>query len=120
GSTRGPAGRNGRRQTETSMMRSVRARIGTSGGPSSDRGGAEHPASAIPSGTCRMPRRPIRTGGCPSMRLHHPEVLELPGIVAVDVLGEQPGAVLQRRPAAVLTDHRAKVGHADLEIALEV
>src|SRR5207245_6283249 len=50
----------------------------------------------------------------------HPDVLELPGVVPVDVLGEQPLALVQRRPVGVLPDHRTEVRRADLEVAPEV
>src|SRR5262252_856380 len=50
----------------------------------------------------------------------HAEVLELPGIALVDVLGEQPAAVLKRRPVAVLADHWPEIRHADLEVARKV
>src|SRR4029453_5340552 len=64
-STRGPAGRNGRRQTAMSKMRSVRARMGASGGPASkgNPGNARHPASALANEACISPRR-LRRPAC--------------------------------------------------------
>src|SRR5688572_21591018 len=48
------------------------------------------------------------------------EVLELPRVLAIEVLREQPAAILQRRPVAVSADHRPEIGHADLEVAVEI
>ena len=49
----------------------------------------------------------------------HPEVLELPGIGLVDILGEEFAAALQWGPVALLADDRAEIAHADLGVALE-
>lgn len=50
----------------------------------------------------------------------HAEVLELPRVLAVEVLGEQRRPAFERGPVAVLADDRAEIGHADFEVALEV
>ena len=42
------------------------------------------------------------------------------GVGLVEVLREEFAAALQRGPVAVLADDRAKLGHADLEVAPEV
>src|SRR5882757_3047366 len=51
---------------------------------------------------------------------HHADILELPGIAAVEVFRKQALAVLERRPVAVHADHLAKIGMADFQDALKV
>src|SRR5260221_8738585 len=55
-----------------------------------------------------------------SARSRHPEILELPGIGGVDILGEKDAAILQRRPIAIGADDGAQIGHAYLEDAIEI
>src|SRR4029077_9074221 len=119
-----------------SKIRSIRARIGTSGGAASKDdppGAVEQPANMPPvSEACSSPRRPMRPlsptlvlsslaeGAKTSRPSDDAEVLELPGIGLIDVLGEQHAALYQRRPVAVLADHRPEIGFADLEVAREI
>src|SRR5262249_59936561 len=51
---------------------------------------------------------------------HDADVLELPGVVAIEILGKQPPAILQGRPVAPYADDIAEIRPADLEDALEV
>src|SRR6266853_1079570 len=51
---------------------------------------------------------------------HHADILELPGIVAVEVFRKQALAVVQRRPVAIDADDLAKIGMADLQDALKI
>src|SRR5712671_1314860 len=51
---------------------------------------------------------------------HHADVLELPGIVAVEVFRKQALAVVQWRPVAVHADHLAQIRLADLQDALKI
>src|SRR5690349_176941 len=48
------------------------------------------------------------------------DVLELPWIVAVEVLGKQKFAVLQRRPVAIDADDLPEIGPGDLQDAGEI
>ena len=57
----------------------------------------------------------IERTGSYTHRLHHADVLELPGVVAVEVLRKQPLAVVQRGPVALDADDIAEIGPADLE-----
>ncbi len=72
---------------------------------------------AVEYGRRRSEAAPAR---CARLLPDDADVLELPGIVLVDVLGEQPPAIVQRGPVGVLADHRAEIRHADLEVAAEV
>ena len=71
--------------------------------------------------SCRRARAPdwrsrSRSAAAALRPSHSPaDVLELPGIGGVQILGEQFAALVQRRPVGVLSDDRAQVGHADLE-----
>src|ERR1700704_2914424 len=128
-----------------SKIRSVRARIGTSGGAASKDdppGAVEQPASTpLPSSDARSrPRRLIcalspnvhplsnlaeaSQIGLPAeavqIRSDDAEVLELPGVGLVNVFGEQPAAIPKWRPVAVFADHGAEIGPADLEVAREI
>src|SRR5690349_16534800 len=51
---------------------------------------------------------------------HDADVFELPGIVAVEILGKEPPAILQRRPVAPYADDIAEIGPANFEHALEI
>src|SRR5690349_25075985 len=51
---------------------------------------------------------------------HDANVFELPGIVAVEILGKEPPAILQRRPVAPYADDIAEIGTADLEHPREI
>src|SRR5690606_34569621 len=60
--------------------------------------------------------RPLSGAGRPCRALLvHPEVLELPGIVAVEVLVEQGFPALQGCPVAIFADDVAEVGGGYLE-----
>ena len=48
------------------------------------------------------------------------DVLELPGVVAVEVFGEEALAVVQRRPVAPDADQVAEIGGGDLQDAGEI
>src|SRR5579872_7526592 len=50
----------------------------------------------------------------------HPDVLELPGIVAVEVFREQALAVEQWGPVAANADNLAEIGPCDFKDAFEV
>src|SRR5207248_8792975 len=47
--------------------------------------------------------------------LYHPDVLELPGVVTVEILRKEPPAILQGRPVAPHADDIAEIGPADLQ-----
>src|SRR5579862_450295 len=69
------------------------------------------------------PRAAAPSRSSPSLTRRLPDdahVLELPRIALVDVLGEQPLAIRQRRPVGVLADDVAPVGLCDLDVAAEV
>ena len=55
-----------------------------------------------------------------NLELHHPEILELPGVALVEILGEEALAVVERIPVAVLADDLAEIGPADIENALVI
>src|SRR3954454_9733836 len=46
---------------------------------------------------------------------HHADILELPGIVAVEILRKQPFAIVQRGPVAIDSNDIAEIGPADVE-----
>src|ERR1700732_4149703 len=48
------------------------------------------------------------------------EILELPGIIRVEIFGEEDSAIEERRPVAIGADDGAEIGHADLEHAREI
>src|SRR6476661_9863758 len=48
------------------------------------------------------------------------DVLELPGVVVVDVLGKQHFAIVEWGPARVFADHRAEIRTLHLKAAAEV
>src|SRR6266568_9337817 len=75
---------------------------------------------ATTSGASAADRAPISLKAPMSARSGHAEILELPGIGGVDILGKKDAAILQRRPIAVGTDDGAEIGQADFEDALEI
>ena len=67
-----------------------------------------------------------QSGGCPGdgvgvrSTLGDAEVLELPGIVGVDIFREQVSPVLQGRPVGIGAGHLAQIGRADIQNTLEI
>src|SRR5688500_12742772 len=55
-----------------------------------------------------------------SARSAHEHVAELPGIALVDVLREEAGAALERRPIGVEALDRTEIGRLHLEAATEI
>src|SRR5688572_19961725 len=74
--------------------------------------------------TTTWSHRCSRTGRGPGTRAaperSDPDVLELPGIRLVQIFGEQPLAIMQRRPVRVGAFDGAEVRQADLEVAPEI
>src|SRR6185437_15109777 len=48
------------------------------------------------------------------------DVLELPRVGLIEVFGEQPLALVQRRPVCIAADDRAEIRRADFQVAPEV
>src|SRR5450432_3169484 len=65
-------------------------------------------------------RQRVGSACAPGLPSSDAEVLELPGIVGIDVLREEDAAILQRRPIAIGTDDAPEIRQADLEHALEI
>src|ERR1700712_4640278 len=73
-------------------------------------------------GVTKMPAPPVRAfpySNDPVLSTDE-NVLELPGILGVDVLREETRATVERGPVGVVTFDRAEVGHLDFEAALVV
>src|SRR5216683_3199675 len=75
---------------------------------------------ATTSGASAADRAPISLKAPLSARSGHAEILELPGVDGIDILGKKDAAILQWRPIAVGTDDGAKIGQADFKDALEI
>jgi hypothetical protein len=62
----------------------------------------------------------LREVGSQSAASNHPEILELPGVGRIEILGKEPAAVEERCPVAEFADDLAEIRPADLEDALVI